>query len=174
MGSRGLGLYGPDKQPVTTVFRPSGMEMRGYMIMGALCDILNAYMENKDGYVITDITDQIYTTEVVRGKKGSPDKTKYQLRPEFIVGLASITVPVKCPFMGTVTDNQLILTLGLDLPDRNNLKKIEALMPKVSVISWAVSEYSYKFATVIDAGEDIGIWCGYYSNLRIMSRNGGV
>ncbi|MDU7869534.1 MAG: hypothetical protein E7J78_20715, partial [Pantoea sp.] len=63
---------------------------------------------------------------------------------------------------------KFLLTLAQDLPDRNTLNALGVEGVKVSLLTWPESGMAVRFATVIEANGDVGIWAGPYSNLQIV------
>jgi hypothetical protein len=59
--------------------------------------------------------------------------------------------------------------MGIDLLDRNSLRKLEELNPKVTVVTWKTGDNVFQYATVIEAGDDIGIWASVNSNIRVVT-----
>lgn len=121
-----------------------------------LCD----YINKSDKIVVTDITNDIYN-EVVEKKK-----TIWKLKPTIDNTSLKVTVNYAMPD-GTAVDD-LTLTVGTDMADKNTLSALAGLHPKVSVITWKESHAAYRFATIIETSDDVGIWCGYYQNLRLV------
>ncbi len=63
---------------------------------------------------------------------------------------------------------ELIMVLGIDLPTRNALNRLATVDTKVKVITWPESRNGFRYATVIETADDVSIWVGSYSNLRVM------
>jgi hypothetical protein len=107
----------------------------------------------------TDITSRLYTTDA----KGAMALTK-----EFVPGFTTIKVPASYEQHGEgkgLTDVEL--TLGVDLPERNALKRIEELKPKVTLVTWR-EVGAIRYATIIETADADGIWAGYYANLKFV------
>lgn len=109
-----------------------------------------------------DITDDFYLKETVQSRKKAT--TKLSLHQAIKVGTAYVDVSVKHK------DHQvkIRLNLGIDMPDRNCLKKLEGLKPKITLLSWCESETAVRYAVAVECTGAISIWCGYYSNLVIL------
>ena len=59
---------------------------------------------------------------------------------------------------------KITLTLGIDLPKRNTLKRLETLDPKVTLLIWKIDESLYGYATIITTKDnEWGIWMASYS-----------
>ena len=97
-------------------------------------------------------------------------ETIVTLRPEFNVGYKSLKTTAGYKTSDGVEGSiGLSLVLGVDMPDRNALKRIEDKHPKVSVITWMEAPTAFRFATVVESDLGIGIWAGVYSNLRFIT-----
>jgi ribonuclease HI len=129
---------------------------------------LQQFLANDPRLVRTDITDILYETVEKPTKKGT--ESFLQLKAEYNVGFASLNVVANYQLDDSVQTAPVTLTLGIDLLTRNSLKRLETTSPKVTLITWAESADAFRYATVIQSGEDVGIWAGYYSNLRIVSK----
>lgn len=121
-----------------------------------LCD----YVNNSDKITVTDITKEIYD-EVVEKKK-----TIWKLKPT--IDNTSLKVTVNYMISDSIAADNITLTVGTDIVDKNTLSALAGLHPKVSVITWKESHAAYRFATIIETSDDVGIWCGYYQNLRLV------
>lgn len=146
------------KLPITRAARPPGL---AYNLMELFRDLelkLEAYIAGElgEGTTYTDITTEIYDVN------DNPKKTKI---------LPSIDTSVKL-LETSVTHfpdrpMKLTLTLGLDLPKRNALAKFSKLSPKVGILTWTESKSSFRYATIVETADDIGIYAAGYSNVRI-------
>jgi ribonuclease HI len=151
-------------EPVTKELNPPRLAMRAIESVNFLKSLLLTWLgEGQTTVTQTDVTDTFYATDA---------KGKCTLRSEFIVGFSTLSaqvnyvrVPQTTPL---VEQQQIDLFLGVDLPERNALKRMEALSPLVHVLTWMESEHAFRHATVIQAGTDIGVWAGMFSNLRVI------
>lgn len=159
-------------EPVSREFNPPRLALRVVLSMDELAVRLDQYLAGDKAVTVTDLTPILYET-VTKSKKvkgGGEEVTHHQvLRPEFVVGYAALAVEANYEVEGVQKTAPVTLTLGIDSPDRNALKRLETMSPKVSLISWLESPTAFRYATVVEAGEDKGIWAGVYSNLRIVS-----
>lgn len=171
-----LTCYGRDpasgevnREPLTREMRPPMLAMRAVESVSELALKLMEFLAGKEHLIVTDLTPILYETTVKTVKKADPIAIM-KLKPEYNVGYAALAVDAN--YMtpsGDVKAAPITLTLGIDLPDRNALKRLEDSSPKVSLISWLEAPNVFRYATVIEAGHDKGIWAGVYSNLRIVS-----
>ncbi len=164
-----LDLEGMDKEVLTKQFSPTKMAFRGIENIGMIAEKLKAYQRGDANLIATDLTPILYETVVKTTKKGSSDSLV--LRTEFKVGFAALTV--LAAYKPDANDPELkretvILTLGIDLLDRNGLKRLEPLNPKVTLLTWMESELGFRHATVIEVDDAVGIWAGPYANIRVL------
>lgn len=163
-----LDLIGLDEEPLTKELRPPRLAHRAVESIEELAAKLDAYQRNDSSLVVTDLTPILYETTVKADKKGETT-TSMKLKSDYNVGFASLEVEANYLAGNEVACASVILTLGIDLLDRNSLKRLEEMSPKVSLISWSEAPNAFRYATVIEANGDIGIWAGVYSNLRILT-----
>lgn len=161
------------KRPLTRELNPARLAHRAAEALGDLDSILQLYLAKDPKLAVTDLTSILYeqTVKVKVVKKGEPPaepETQYKLLSKYNVGFASLQVDASYLSSEGVKTAPVILVLGIDLVDRNTLKRLEEYRPKVSLVTWMESEKVFRYATIIEAGEDVGIWAGYYSNTRVL------
>jgi ribonuclease HI len=163
-----LDLYGLNDEPITRELRPPKLAYRAVECIGFLGEKLSQFQNQDESLAITDLTPILYETIVKTGKKET--SVKMELKAEYRVGFAALEVMAnyKDAASGELCQESIILTLGIDLLDRNRLKALEGKNPKVSLITWMESEFSFRHATVIEVDDAIGIWAGMYSNIRCL------
>jgi len=156
---------------LTKQFKPSLLSRRVVDAVTNLDMVLEQFKNNDPQLQVVDLTSYLYDLETkkVKGKKGEPDydTVEYTLKKDLVVGTASLDVSFPNPFYPETTYN-LTLTLGTDLLERNSLKRLEEYKPKVFLVIWKESEMAFRFATIIQAGDDEGIWSAGASNLRLV------
>lgn len=156
---------------LTKQFKPSLLSRRVVDAMTHLDGVLEQYANKDAGLQVVDLTDYLYDKEVkpMKGKKGEPDYDSilFTLKKDLVVGTPSLKVTIPHPFQAGET-YELTLTVGTDLLERNSLKRLEGHNPKVSLVVWHESNQAFRFATIIEAGDDIGIWSAGASNLRLI------
>jgi ribonuclease HI len=158
-----------DREPLTRELRPPMLAMRAIEAISDLASKLNKYLNKHDDVVTTDITHILYEiTNKIDKKNKDKVITTSKLLPMYNVGFAALELDVNYKSDDGILAAPVILTLGIDLLDRNALKKLEIYNPKVTIISWLEAPGVFRYATVIEANEDVGIWAGCYSNLRIV------
>lgn len=168
-----LDLFGmDDKEPLVRELNPPRLAVRAVESLSQLADLLDKYVAGDPSVVTTDITPILYETTLKTKKvKGGGEETEViqTLKSEYNVGFASLSTEALYGVANDTKSAKVTLTLGIDLLDRNALKRLEGLKPQVKILSWLESPTSFRYATVVEAGEDKGIWAGVYSNLRIVS-----
>ncbi len=154
-------VVAPDETTLVRDINPFRLSERTFAALADLQDRLTRYID-KNNYpltVVNDVTSVFYdvTTKIVKNVKN----TTKVLHKEFIVGYRSKKLKIQ-HHKGEV---DVILTFGIDILDRNALKRLEEFDPSVKIITWLESDNCVKYATIIEtANGDCGIWCGYYSN----------
>jgi ribonuclease HI len=164
-----LDLVGMNDEPLTKEFRPAKKAFHAIENIGQLIQKLDQYSAKDSSITLTDLTPILYESVVKTSKKETI--TTQVLKSEYKVGFAALNVSANYQVADTeeVRQEPIILTLGIDLLDRNALKRLEPLNPKVTLITWTESELAFRHATVIEVDNAIGIWCGWYSNIRVIS-----
>lgn len=156
-----LDLYTLDSEPLTREIKPPRLAMRAIDALSLLKSYLLNYRDStldKDVKVI-DITDHFFNKETITKKK--IETTEYKLKPTFVSGFTAL--PINVEIEGK--DIKIILTLGIDLPRRNNLKAMESGEIKVSMLLYKEADKSYRYLTIIESNGNYGIWGGIYSNI---------
>lgn len=162
-------LISADKQVVTEVIDPPKKSLEAVIAMNNLSQWMNEFLEGKPEaarYSVTDLTAHLYETSVTKKKNKDVEVTK--LKASIKPGVASIEVgALYRDSNGTEMTLPTILSFGIDIADRNGLKRIEETSPKVSLLSWEESPGVFRYFTVIQTEDDVGAYCGYYSNVRL-------
>lgn len=114
----------------------------------------------KKGLCVTDITELLYVTDT------SKKKPVRKLSDLVDQTTRSIDVDVDYNVTGTPGRARITLTLDLGIPKRNTLSAIATDDPKVLVVTWRESEHGFRYATIVEVGEDLGIWTSYHTHLR--------
>ena len=114
----------------------------------------------KKGLCVTDITDLLYVTDTTKKK---PVRKLSDLVDQTT---RSIDVDVGYNVSGCPGTAKITLTLDLGIPKRNTLSAIATDDPRVLVVTWRESEHGFRYATIVEVGEDMGIWTSYHTHLR--------
>lgn len=173
-------LEGANDEPLTSQYRPARLAYRAVENIGFLADKLDSFLqgaaseaagkERATNLVVTDLTPILYETVVKTVKKESTEQKV--LKDQYTVGFAVLDVMASympATATGELAQAPLKLTLGIDLLDRNGLRRLEKLNPKISLVTWIESEIAFRHATVIEVDGAVGIWAGMYSNIRVIS-----
>lgn len=149
--------------PITIELNPAGLSFRAIEYFGYLEHVFNTYLneetKNSFEYTETDITEKFFSLEEKKVKK----EIKYikQLRPEIKPGFKNTSIEV---IIGN-DKFKIPMALGLDLPDRNVLKKLEGENPRIILITRKESANMYRYLIIISTDKSDSIW----SNLSTTS-----
>lgn len=166
-----LDLYSLDQQPVSRELKPPRKAQWEMDEFDNLYKKLLSFKERNEDLIVTDITEVLYDIEPTKDGKD----VKHKLKEQYNVGFTHFDTTVEYHVVDGSEMVNCRLTMGIDLPDRNTLKRLESYSPKVSVITWQDEPpqegriKSYRVAVVIEVKDGIGIWAGVYSNLRIVN-----
>lgn len=163
--SHKLDLYHLKDMQLTKELRPPRLAFSLVDIMTVLENLLNRTLQGHvdEGMRVTDITDLIYEASL----KGT--KRIVKIRPEFTSAVKSVSVTLDHPVVANPDPCKVTLTFGMDLPHRNALAAIAEREPRVKVVTWLESDRAFRYATVVEAGEDAGIFAGFYSNIHLLN-----
>lgn len=157
----------PNDDPLTKECRPPMISWRAVEQLDFLVAKLQDYHRNDPSITVTDLTPILYETTTKTPKKGDPI-TVMNFKAEYEVGFAKL--PVDANYRDAQQEIKtagIIMLLGIDLPDRNALKRLEGKNPVVTLITWPEAVGAFRYATVIESDGDVGIFAGVYSNLRV-------
>ena len=150
-----------DKKTVVQVITPARNSFKLLDEFGVGVDILKAFDTNDKSYDIlqTDITDIVYKTVT----KGGVDKKTLALLTEQVI-------PVKVDHKagGEAGNDECKLTIGIDLPRRRILHNLADLNPKISVLTWSYSDYSFRYAVLVEIASGRGFWFNPYTNSNLL------
>ena len=154
-------VVAPDDTTLVRDIKPFRLSERTFIALADLQDRLQRYIDkNNYPYTVENDVTSLFYDETKKIVKNVHTVTK-TLHKEFVVGYRSKKIKIK-HHKGEV---DVILTFGIDILDRNALKRLEGFDPVVKILTWLESDNCVKTATIIEtANGDCGIWCGYYSN----------
>lgn len=142
-------------EPITRQQFPPLLGYRVFDCLTVMKQKLSEYQKGgNEALKIIDITDTLYESQETK------KKVTYKLKGEISPG--TTLHEVKASY--NTHEFTIRLKLGIDLPDRNSLKRLETLKPKVSLLLYPQSENTYRYMTVVETMDGIGIFAGYYSN----------
>lgn len=153
-----LDLHYLNAEPLTKELKPPRLAIRAIEAVNVLKGVLEQWRSGSHPFQETDITSALYELDA---------KGQYKLLPAIVTGFTKFNTTVK---YGPEAHQALPveLTLGIDLPERNALKKLEKSNPKLTTLTWMESDKMFRYVTVIEAGPDIAIYGGMYSNMRFL------
>ena len=158
----------PGNRPMTIERTPVGITMRAIDAINGLETIMTHHAGLVDGTIteesnhlqmkIHDLTPELYSTVESRSPKDNGTKTVFT--SDIAVGQKDLSIKLE------LDDKEIsmLLKLGLDIPDRNALKRLETSNPTVHVITWRDSSVSFRYASVISCDEGCAIWSNYYAD----------
>ncbi len=158
---------------LTRSMRPALMSWCADSVFSSLQGILDEFERAQSGSTpieglseicITDLTPLIYEVDVTKKKE------VYKLTPEITQTTKSLTVELNQNVSGTMERSKVILTLGLDMPNRNSLSAIAAADARVFGVTWRESAHGFRYATVVQAAGDTCITAAMYANLIAIAK----
>lgn len=155
---------------LTEQVNPPMMAWNAELRMNALRDTYLEYARGDVGtavntLVVTDISDHVYEEDV------SKKKPVYRLKGDILPTTRSLEVDVLYNVTGSLETCKLTLAVGVDLPTRNALSAIASeIKPAIKVVTWRESDHGFRYAVIVEVGDDSGIWAGVFSNLRILRK----
>lgn len=147
-------------EPLTEALQPPMLAHRAIVALSNLKTILDQFKAGEQEQMsITDITDEFYTSTEKKGV------VTQELKKEISITMQKLKIDVNA-FGRTMP---ITFILGLDLPPRNNLKRLseESSPIKMSVVCIKESDQAFRHHLVIQAGDNWSIWSGFYSNLMM-------
>ena len=158
------GLCDVRENQITKVIRPSGLTFKLIEVHNFLSGQLDAFIEGIGTY--TDVTDRFYKKTKVAKKKDVVEVSELQLKPSD----KGIRIPVDVKSLKTegVETHECGLSVGIDLPSRELLSRIKDSNPHVFIATWRLSECAFRYATILQVGEEYMIWMGKDSSLQII------
>lgn len=156
-----LDVISGDETLLVRDLQPFRLAERTFNALADLTEKLTSYISGTSipTVVETDITEVFYSSvkRIVKNK----ESIICELHKKYVVGYRSETVKIK----HQKGENEIILTLGVDVPNRNALKRLENTIDKVIILTWMESEQCVRHACIAKTLDgDYSIWCGYYSN----------
>lgn len=160
--------------PITRELQPVLLAMRSVENLNALRTLLDLYKEKSPNINTYDITDHFFVTEIKEKKKKNEvlkeETTKLNPKISATAAYFPVTLPLQCE-KGTL-ERTINLTAGVDIIDRNTLKRIESMHPRVILVTWQDAPDVLRYATIVEVDNGIGVWAGVYSNIIFMDFSG--
>lgn len=160
-----MDLFTPGELLLTKELRPPRIAFRVMQQMGVMESMLVDYIGDPTakGVIVNDITDLLY--EVNTAKK----KPVTKLLPAINSTVKRLEITAAYDTGAKSGVFKLPVTIGIDIANRNTLSALAALNPKVHLITWRESDTAFRYATIIQTDDDIGIWAGIYSNICLLT-----
>lgn len=167
-----------DGKMLTYINDPVYLALRNFSNFESLYMQLVNYRSKHIAIREQDITELLYDTfecsvsKDFRGDQKEKAILGKSLKKEFGTDFKSLALEALFGDENPVT-RKIILTTGVDLLNRNQLKSIEGEFPSVKLLSWHHSGNLYSFAVFIETHKktenglqtkDYGIWRGVYSS----------
>lgn len=140
---------------ISRILRPALLSYRCISIRDELAEWLRDCLEGKSNVVLNDITDLLYD------EKGKPTKDFYRNVDK------GFDVSIKIP-NGKV-DVKTILTRAIDIPTRTEINRIKEPNGRFYIAVRRPERQYVEYALVYIGEKYHGLWCGYYSNKRILT-----
>lgn len=160
-----------DDKPITVEINPAGLSLRAIECFAHLVELLERFEDKSvehecwkktTGFKVHDITSSFFNIE--EKKKKDEMFTSYTLKSEIGVGIKDLMVEVSIDHKDAQQNIHVPLVFGSDILPRNNIKRLESLSPKISLITWKESDEVVRYATVVEASDSIGIWSNFYAD----------
>lgn len=160
-----MDLFTASELLLTKELRPPRIAFRVMQQMGVMESMLIDYISNPTGkgVIVNDITGLLY--EVNTAKK----KPVTKLLPAINSTVKRLEIEAAYDTGAKSGVFKLPVTIGIDIANRNTLSALAALNPKVHLITWRESDTAFRYATIVQTDDDIGIWAGIYSNICLLT-----
>ena len=165
-----LGIDFIDNTPITRVIDPAGLAIRAANMFGKLEDMLDYYKAIKKGEEVPsqlnlqliEVTDKVFD---IGEKKG---KLLYTLKPEYVVGFTDTKFTLEIKHKGVLRNVNIPVQLGVDMPVRNYLKRMEPMNPSIYFLSYHLSEDVFQYFFIIETEDCLGIWANYFASKMVL------
>lgn len=139
---------------ISRVLRPALLSYRAIEYRDELAQMLKSAMLRERHVVMNDITDLLFD------EKGKPNKDFYRNVDR------SFEVQVNIPESEQTIP--IILSRGIDLPQRTDINRIKEPSGRFYVACWRPQERYVRYAVVYLGEEYNGLWIAYYAANRIL------
>jgi len=152
-------LHDDARTPVSREYRPPLLSNTGFKELLDYYELALMYQRRDELLLYHDVTSLLY----------QPEKGKLKLNAELVAGVRTFDLEVAYRDKdGSQKLTKLVACLNVDIPDRNCLKKLESLEPKVTIVTWMTSDNAFRYAGVVECTQGLGLWVGNHSNLRFV------
>jgi len=153
------------KSLLTEERNPAQLAFRAVERFNHLEQILDNYLEDPAKYKlsVTDLTHLFYSVDI------SGKKEVNKLVSGITTSTKKVNVKAKYDTLADSGEIDVPLLVGIDTPSRNAMAALAENNPTFHLVTWRDSDKSFRYATVLRSGDDIGIWAGVYANLRLLT-----
>jgi ribonuclease HI len=151
-----------DEELITVDINPPGLLIRAiehYEHLSYLMSSIEANLYKTTDTKRTDLpTDQyeLYDINHFFYEKSLDKKNKevFTLKPDFVVGFRNIAIDIAVKGKKI----KIPMSLGLDMPDRNVLKRIEKMSPNIQLVVWENTAESFGYCVFIGLDNAFSVW----------------
>jgi ribonuclease HI len=148
-------LKGLNNEPVTKHLNPPLISHRVFDAVAHLKTISSVYREDKS-FNTTDVTDCFYELN---------EKSKLIIKPSIPIGVEKVEVDI----LVNDKNQKLTIFMGVDVPSRNSLKRLEDANPKLSILTQVQGcSGSYKHYFLIECDYGHCLCSAVYSNTKFI------
>lgn len=161
------------KIPVVHHITPTGLAYYNVGHLEGMQDVLTRFCNDDKAIISTDITDLLY--EAMESKA----VTARKLRKDITSAVKHLDVSVRfntafARELRAMDDiptklNKIRLIVGSDIIGRNALSALAGVIKRVVVITWRESDTVFRYATVVETTDDIGLWANPFGNFKLVS-----
>lgn len=160
------------RESVTEEISPTGLAFRAidtFLLLKEMKDIFINFLKDGDNTLINkrlinylDITDHLFDS--IEKKNSSKQVTiRKVLKSTITTAISELPIDIDITCKDVVYKTNIKIVFGLDIINRNNLKKLEDFNPEVYLVTWLDSDKSAKYATVIKTDLGNGLWNNVHS-----------
>lgn len=167
-----LSISTPKKMPIVHHVTPTGLAHYNIDTINHLTDKLDRFIAGDKSIIVTDITSLLY--EVVEKKSGVEHKLRKEINS--ITKCLDVSVDYNTSKVSDlremssipVSSAKIRLILGTDIIRRNTLAALAETIQRVVVITWRESNEVFRYATIVQTEDDIGIWASVFGNFKMV------
>lgn len=161
-------LLHADGTQLTKVMRPARLAFRAVETLTSIESLLEYHLDPESSpirIINTDITDLIFDKQInAKGKEVV--KLQNTIQPTS----KSIEIDIRYQTQSDIQSIPVRLCFDMDLPSRNALSALTSQSPTIYALTWRESDRSFRFASVVHVGSDVGLYTSYYANLILLNR----
>lgn len=151
---------------------PTGLYFNNVDNLENMMNMLNQYLDGDKSIIVTDLTDLLYESNEKKGKatrKLRKEITNTVKHLDVSVGFnTSFARELRAMEVVPVKTTKVRLIVGSDIIGRNALSALADVVKRVEVITWRESDSVFRYATIIETEDDIGIWANPFGNFKLV------